>query len=421
MNMLATHIEPACGRVGTEGLAYAVFDERCSENGRFPRLRPRFRGMTDMAAGALLPASPICERAVLGGSVPAISCGDSFLAADIGGTHARLALMTQTAAGEPLKLAAYRAYRCADHPHLEDIVRSFNLELGVQPRELVLACAGYVHAGSVINKNLVWPVLLQHLKERLELDDVWFLNDLQALAYAVGRGAADSATVLKAPMARETNAGPVVVVGPGTGLGAAVWLPGQPSRVIATEAGHTQLSARIGREQQVLAHLAQPETHVSHETVLSGPGLHRIYTALCAIHDRYPSLHEPSAVTAAALAGRDEIAYEALTLFCGWLGSFAADLAMLYGATGGLYLAGGFLFQMTDFLRSSPLLERFLDKGVMRPFLQNVPIRVMDHAHHGVMGAAGWHFDTHKEISVRGGGERKACIDISDAVFPPDR
>ena len=369
-----------------------------------------------MTARALL-AVPSYERPAQAGPAPADDRDGSFLAADIGGTHARIALISRGGAGQPPRVSTYRVYRCADHPHLEGIVRGFCQEAGVQPRKLVLACAGYVHGGSVINKNLAWPVLLQHLKERLALDHVWFLNDLQALAYAVGHGAAAGADVLKSSTARDAHVGPVIVVGPGTGLGAAVWLPGNASRVIATEAGHTQLAARIGREQQVLAHIAQPDTHVSYETVLSGPGLHRIYTALCAIHDRYPSLHEPSAVAAAALEARDRIAHEALSLFCGWLGSFAADLAMLYGATGGIYFAGGFLFQMTEFLRSSPLVERFLDKGVMRPFLQNLPIRVMDHSHHGVMGAAGWHWDMHMNNDARTGDGRKACIDFNDAVF----
>lgn len=419
MNILVAKATSACQvRDREEGLSYAVFTGKHLPKSRFTRSCVGFRSVTGMGASALLSASPVRQREVLAEPTPANSCDDSFLAADIGGTHARLALMTRVS-GQAPKLAAYRVYRCADHPHLEDIVRCFCIELDVQPRELVLACAGYVHAGSVINKNLVWPVLLHTMKQQLALDHVWFLNDLQALAYAVGHGAARGAAVLKAPMARNAHAGPVVVIGPGTGLGAAVWLPGQPSRVIATEAGHTQLAARVGREQQVLAQIAQADCHVSYETVLSGPGLHRIYTALCAIHDRYPSLHEPSAVTQAALAGRDEIAHEALTLFCGWLGSFAADLSMLYGATGGIYLAGGFLFQMIEFLRSSPLLERFLDKGVMRPFLHNVPIRVMDHGHHGVIGAASWHWNTHIDTDARTGDERKPCVDFNDAVFPP--
>jgi glucokinase len=162
--------------------------------------------------------------------------------------------------------------------------------------------------------------------------------------------------------------------------------------VLATEAGQIQLAARVGLEQQVLEQLASPDSHTSYESVLSGPGLCRLYTALCAVHDRYPVLSEPAAITAAALAG-DDMACETLTLFCGWLGSFAGDLVMSYGATGGVYLAGGFLSQIADFMRCSPLIERFLDKGVMRPFMRAIPIRVVDHGQLGVIGAASWYLD----------------------------
>jgi glucokinase len=371
-----------------------------------------------MAAVAPLPVSSIRRRAPAEQPLRAISSEDSFLAADVGGSYARLALMGR-AGGQPPQLLAYRVYACADHPHLEDIVHSFCAELAVRPRSLVLACAGYLHAGTVISKNLAWPVLLQPLKDRLQLQHVRFINDFQALAYAVGHGGAMDAVLLHGPTTRSVQAGPAVVIGPGTGLGASLWLPGQGARAIASEAGHTQLAVRRGREQQILAQLAQPDTHVAYEAVLSGPGLQRIYTGLCAIRDRYPALQEPSAVSAAALDGRDEIAHEALTLFCGWLGSFAADLCLVYGATGGVYLAGGFLFRMVEFLRRSPLLERFLDKGVMRPFLQNLPIRVMDQGHHAVMGAAGWHIDSHTD--ARTGDGRKPCIDRIDAVSNPGR
>jgi glucokinase len=331
----------------------------------------------------------------------------SFLAADVGGTHARLGLIAAAAKGGRPEILAYRTYCCSDHPHLEDIIRCFCEELDVQPRKLVPACAGYMHAGSVINKNLAWRVMPQAMKESLGLDSVTFLNDLEALAYAVGHVASHHATTLKAPMVSAPENGPIVIVGPGTGLGAAVWFPGAPSRVMTTEAGHTQLAARVGIEQQVLAQLAQADSHVSYEAVLSGPGLHRLYIALCATRDRYPSLGDPAAITSAALTGNDDVAREALTLFYGWLGSFTADLVMLYGATGGIYLAGGFLSGMVDFMRQSPFVERFLDKGVMRPFLQKVPIRVMDHDRHGVIGAASWHLDHCVDIGTLRDSERE--------------
>lgn len=356
--------------------------------------------MTEMPGGAAV--ASVCEESHLASTIHAASCEGIFIAADIGGTYARLALVAPDFSGGGPALLATRLYRCGDHPHLEDIVRDFCAEVRVWPHELVLACAGYLHAGSVINKNLAWPVRLGTLKQVLGLHHVRFFNDLEALAYAIGQGATGDAAVLKPSMAEGGAVGPMVVIGPGTGLGAAVWLPGQPSSVMATEAGHIQLAARTGIEQQVLAQLAQPDSHVSCEVALSGPGLQRIYTALCAIHDRYPSLVEPAAITAAALGGRDEVAHQALTLFCGWLGSFSADLSMLYGATGGIYLAGGFLAQMVEFMQQSPFIERFLDKGVMRPFLQRVPVRVMDHGQHGVIGAATWH------LHLRAEGEQSA-------------
>nr|WP_250901900.1 MULTISPECIES: glucokinase [unclassified Dyella] len=315
-----------------------------------------------------------------------------FLAADIGGTHARLGLVAPQLEGAP-RVLSYRSYRCADHPHLDGIVRQFCAELDARPRELVLASAGYLHAGVVVNRNLAWPLVPATLAQELRLERVRFLNDFEALAHAIAYVDEHSSVALKTAFAPDAQQGPIAVIGPGTGLGAAVWFPGEPPRVIATEAGQIQLAARGGLEREVLDRIAAPDCHTPYEAVLSGPGLHRLYAALCAVYDRYPSCAEPADVVAAAEAG-DEVAYETLQMFGGWMGSFAGDLAMLYGTTGGVYLAGGFLSRIVDLLRCGPLVERFLDKGVMRPFLHKVPIRVVDHGQLGVVGAASWHLHT---------------------------
>jgi glucokinase len=318
----------------------------------------------------------------------------SFLAADIGGTHARLALVARKATGGMPELLDYRMYRCADHPHLEDIVRCFCDQVGARPRDMVLACAGYEHAGMVVNKNLAWPVIPGQMATALHMDKVSLLNDFEALAYATAHLDESNTTLLKRAQNSASVPGPVVIIGPGTGLGAAMRLPGQPSRVLATEAGQIQLAARPGLEQQVLAQLALVDSHVPYEAVLCGPGLHRIYLALCALRDRYPTLKKPAEVSQEAMADPQSLSYEALSLFCGWLGSFAGDLALLYGATGGVYLAGGFLSQITAFMRASDLVDRFMDKGVMRPLLNRISIHVVDHGQLGVIGAASWFLNT---------------------------
>ncbi|WP_199097625.1 glucokinase [Dyella sp. ASV21] len=318
-----------------------------------------------------------------------------LLAADVGGTHARLGLVSfqQTERGAGITrpdVSAYRVYPCAAYPGIDAIVRAFCKEHDAQPRRFALACAGYLHDGRVINRHLHWPIEPAALEQALSLDEVRVLNDFEALAHATAYLHDSGVTTVHAPREVITTPGPVVVVGPGTGLGVAVRLPGTRSRVLATEAGHIALAARVGREQQVLQALVPVDTHMPYDHVLSGPGLLRLYQTLCRMEGVPPVADEPATVVAAACAGQDAQAAETLQLFCAWLGSFVGDLAMLYGATGGIYLAGGFLSRMTGFLAQSAFVERFLDKGVMRPFQQTVPVHVVDHAQLGVIGAASW-------------------------------
>lgn len=343
--------------------------------------------------GALPATDLLLARAGRSGSAVSAAASSPFLAADVGGTHARLALMAPgTRAGGPTVLA-YRIFRCGEHAGFAAIVRAFLAGLDARPRRLVLACTGCAHEGVLINESLPWRIEPAALAAELQLDEVRLLNDFVALTCAAPYIDTSRSPLLHAPERAVAEPGPIVVVGPGTGLGAAVRLPGTPPVVLPSEAGQMQLAARVGREQEVMRLLAARDTHLSYEAVLSGPGLLRVYEALCRERGRVPACAEPAAVSAAALAGSDAQARETLALFCGWLGSFAGDLAMLYQATGGIYLAGGFLSRIAAFVRGSTFVERFLDKGVMRPFLDNVPVRVVDHGQLGVIGAASWYLD----------------------------
>ncbi|MEW5315163.1 MAG: hypothetical protein WDW38_006610 [Sanguina aurantia] len=106
------------------------------------------------------------------------------------------------------------------------------------------------------------------------------------------------------------------------------------------------------------------------------------------------NMHTPAQITGAALAGTDPSALESLNIFCGLLGSYVGDLVLLYRACGGVYLAGGILPQIQFFLQGSSFAERYFNKGVMRPYLQQVPVRLIEHGQLGVIGAAGWFLET---------------------------
>jgi len=315
-----------------------------------------------------------------------------LLAADVGGTHARVGLVSRRPDGaSPVTVLRYQRYTCAEWPSLAAVLQHFvaYLDPPAPIEQCVVASAGYVLNDAIVNDNLAWKVSISEIRDSLALEHLAVLNDFEAVAWATQfLTDADTTPVIEASAPRRD--GPVLVLGPGTGLGAAVLLPGTPhATVLATEAGQIALAPGNERERELLHLLARERDYVSYETVLSGPGLRTLYRALCTLRDSAPVLHEPDAITHAALTHSDAAAVETLKVFCGLLGSFAADLALLYGASGGVFLAGGFLPQLRELLLASDFRARFFNKGVMRPFLEQIPVRLMEHGQHGVIGAAG--------------------------------
>ena len=315
-----------------------------------------------------------------------------FLAADVGGTFARVAWMRMPHdQGREPEVLAYRKLACADFEGLPQLLQSFiDSDAQTRVRHCVLACAGHLKGEEVLNDNSPWPIDLAQLRRAMALDDVAFLNDFEALGYALGTGPASGSRLLCGPDFQAD--GPVLVIGPGTGLGAAVRLPASAGGVVlATEAGQMDFAPHSVAERAVLAHLAPHGGYVAYERIVSGPGLLTVYEVLCDLRGAAPGLTTPEAVTAAAAACSDAQAVEAVEIFCASLGSFAGSLAMTFMTTGGVYLAGGFLHSIVTLLEHSAFEERFLHGRSVRAFLSRVPVWVTEHGRNGVLGAAKWY------------------------------
>ena len=338
----------------------------------------------------------------LASAAPATALGP-FLAADVGGTHARIGLVVRDAGKSgAVSVLHYHRYSCAAWSGLTLMLRDFVQRLADTPHAVAasqlavctVACAGYVLDDVIVNENLPWPVSISDIHAGLGIDTLTVVNDFEAVAYASQFiKAQHSRSIITSE--REPAEGPVLVMGPGTGLGSAVLLPAQPrARILAAEAGQIALAPGNPREIEILRVLARDRAHVSVEDVLSGPGLLKLYKALCELRACPVQCTTPAEVTAAALADSDPAALEALQVFCGVLGSFVGDLVLLYGASGGVWLAGGILPQIQSFLLSSTFSQRYFNKGVMRAYLEKVPVRLMDHGQLGVIGAAGMYLDS---------------------------
>ena len=314
-----------------------------------------------------------------------------LLAADVGGTHVRIGLVQPGShPAAPLQLLAYRQYRCADYPDLSTILAQFPVDRS-EVRECAIASAGYaLPDGTVISANLPWPLSCNRIRDDLGFEAVHLVNDFEAVAHAAAHIDASQSLLLSGTA--DAASGPVLIVGPGTGLGAALWIPdGSRSMVLATEAGQASLSASSALEMAVLQQMLQGRSHVAIEHALSGPGLLNLYNALCVVRDRAAVHRSPDAISAAACDGSDPLAVETLQLFCAILGSTIGDMALLYGAQGGIYLAGGILPKISQFVLNSSFAERFLNKGPMREALQRIPVKLVEHGQLGVIGAASWY------------------------------
>ncbi|MBD7923995.1 glucokinase family protein [Xanthomonas bonasiae] len=317
---------------------------------------------------------------------------EPFIAADVGGTHVRIGLMREDGdLAHPVTVLDYRKYRCADYPGLAEIIGEFLAEVDGEPvTRGVIASAGYaLEDGSVITTNLPWKLSPPDIRERLGLSALHLVNDFEAVAYAASYMGTSEVLHLTGP--RSAQNGPALIIGPGTGLGAAVWIPtGDGAVVLATEAGHAALTACTALEMDLVRHVLNGKDYVPVEHLLSGPGLLNLYRALCALRGAVPVHAAPSEVTAGALAVDDALAHESLSVFCGLLGSMVGDMALLYGIQSGIYLAGGFLPQIGEFLAASSFVERYLNKGAMRPALEQIPVKLVEHGQLGVIGAANW-------------------------------
>ncbi len=314
-----------------------------------------------------------------------------FLAADVGGTHVRVARVQASAdPAHPVELLEYRKFRNADYPGLSAILSAFIAD-GERPAHCVVATAGYAREdGTVITANVPWPLSARQIERDLGLEAVYIVNDFEAVAYAAAQ--VDASGVLQLTGPATAPRGPTLVVGPGTGLGAALWIPtAHGAVVLATEAGQPTLAVSTELEMAIVRQMQREHAHVSVEHALSGPGLMNLYRAVCAIEGQPAVLATPDAITASAVSNQDVLARQSLEVFCGLLGSTVGDMALQYGAHGGVYLAGGILPQIREFLLNSTFVARYLNKGPMREALERIPVKVVEHGQLGVIGAASWY------------------------------
>jgi len=300
---------------------------------------------------------------------------DRVVLADIGGTNARFALMDRGEIGPVQHL------RVADFPGKDgvmDALGAFLSGLGraEPPDSAVFGVAGPIQNNRVAFTNSDWIVDGAELGKRFGFPCVKLLNDFEALGWSLP--ALAPADLLALGNQQPMQGAPMLVIGPGTGFGAAgLFLQGQKPVVVVTEAGHATLPATSDREADVIAELRRRHGHVSIEHVLSGSGLENLYQALAAVDGAAVPARDAAAITRAALERSCATSQATLDMFCSLLGSVAGNLTLTFCAWGGVFIAGGIVPRFADHLASTEFRKKFESKGRYDVYLRNVPTSIV--------------------------------------------
>jgi glucokinase len=306
---------------------------------------------------------------------------------DVGGTNARFALAEVD--GGTIRLEEPVTLKAADYKTGEDAVCAFLDKVdGKRPKFAVIAAAGPVKAGAVaFTNNKAWKYSEGALTKSCGFKGVRLINDFTAQALAIDHLRSKDRRRI-GPDRRGERDATAVILGPGTGFGAAALAADGTGRAVVTgEGGHVSFAPCDDEEIEIVRRLSAKFGRVSVERVLSGPGLLNLYQALADIAGQTAVYDKPDAVTKAGLAG-EALPKAALSRFCAILGAVAGDFALAFGARRGVYVSGGIAPDVLPFLEASAFRERFEAKGRMSEFLQSIPTFVVTDPHIALRGAA---------------------------------
>jgi glucokinase len=311
------------------------------------------------------------------------------LVGDIGGTNARFWILPDRNA--PARLLAH--VETDAYPDPSTAIRALLARSDAPaPRSAILAVAARVDGPSVHLTNASWTIEGARIGRDFGLGRVDVVNDYVPVAAGAAGIAPDALTPVGPHLAAGTGAR--LVLGPGTGFGAAALVPyADRLAIVSTEVGHTDFGPGDDADLEIWSFVERVDGRVTIETLLSGPGLTRLHAAVHrARTGRDGARLDPALVTENGLSGADPHAAEALDLFAKLLGRVCGDLALTFLAAGGVYIGGGIAPRILPVLGRGGFRAAFERKPPYVAEMQAIPtsvIAVHDPALTGLAALAG--------------------------------
>ncbi len=306
------------------------------------------------------------------------------LVGDIGGTHARFGLI------EPgmLRPDYIQRFSTAHYATLDEAIQAYLAECPSNNlTRAALAVATPVQSDRIELTNNTWSFSISGLCKGLGFAEFKVINDFTALALSIPFLAAEEYCQIGGGYADSGSA--IAVIGPGTGLGVSGLIPTPLGWMpLSGEGGHVTIGGTTERELAVFKVFWNRYGHMSAERLISGMGLVETYHVLCGLDNKPPQALSAKAISTRAAAQSCDTCEEVMTLFYGWLGVVAGNLALTLGARGGVYIGGGIIPRLLNELKQSSFRQRFEQRGRFSEYLQTIPTFVITSDTPALLGVA---------------------------------
>jgi glucokinase len=253
---------------------------------------------------------------------------------------------------------------------------------------VALAFAGEVSDDVAEFEHRKWRVTRNDIRAATRATHVLMINDAEAAALMVPNLSRYDLVDLREGRAVPHGNKALVTCGSGMNITGLVHAAGE-WRPVAGKGGLSNFFLVPSDPEELRkTPFAQAPSYVE---VFSGRGLVALYAALAGKdHEAAPGARQ---IAAAGLSREDPVAVRSLQIMATWLGRMAGDVALMYGAGGGLYLGGGLPANIIPALQTGHFELAFVGDGRRAEYLREVPVRIVkmsaDAAMRGAALAAG--------------------------------
>ena len=214
-----------------------------------------------------------------------------LLVADIGGTNARFAYQEEN--NGDLNNFAY--LKCSDYENIYNAIEYYQQKNNLDIENMSIAVASTTKNNDIKFTNNHWNFKQSDFLKYFNLNKLIFVNDFVAQCLSLASFYKDisenrtlSDKLLNDYDLKTIKSGtpiknaPLLVTGPGTGLGVCTLLNiNNYPLAIEGEGGHSSFAPNSDLEIELLQHLRKKYDHVSNERIVSGSGIEEIYEFIC--------------------------------------------------------------------------------------------------------------------------------------------